>query len=166
MSRAITRQREPSNTALRSPDPAPRQFPSEVLGRKYLAARRGRPVSSPPQGRVFMQRGDRSSFRRVLEGLRVASRTRIIFVDFHAEHVEKIAMGWHSTAKDPRFSERTRPCKRQMSRLTGGTAYLRRRDDGTELRRHRRGKNSGPRQVSSGMPVAWGRSAYASTASD
>jgi calcineurin-like phosphoesterase len=51
-------------------------------------------------GRVFMQELD-NPFQRVLEEIEaLRSRTRIIFVDFHAEATsEKIAMGWHLDGK-------------------------------------------------------------------
>jgi metallophosphoesterase (TIGR00282 family) len=77
----------------------PANFPAGVPGNgRYVArARNGVPVGVVnAMGRVFMQNIDDpfAVVLREIEALR--DRTRIIFVDFHAEATsEKIAMGWH-----------------------------------------------------------------------
>jgi len=81
----------------------PANFPAGVPGNGSYLARtaQGRPVGViNVMGRVFMQELD-NPFHRVLEEIELLrSRTRIIFVDFHAEATsEKIAMGWHLDGK-------------------------------------------------------------------
>jgi len=81
----------------------PANFPAGVPGNGSYLARtaQGRPVGViNVMGRVFMQELD-NPFARVLEEIEaLRGRTRIIFVDFHAEATsEKIAMGWHLDGK-------------------------------------------------------------------
>ncbi len=66
-------------------------------------------------------------FQRVLEEIEaLRSRTRIIFVDFHAEATsEKIAMGWHLDGKVTAVvGTHTHVQTADEQILPGGTAYL------------------------------------------
>ena len=77
-------------------------------------------------GRVFMQELD-NPFQRVLEEIEaLRSRTRVIFVDFHAEATsEKIAMGWHLDGKVTAVvGTHTHVQTADEQILPGGTAYL------------------------------------------
>jgi metallophosphoesterase (TIGR00282 family) len=81
----------------------PANYPAGVPGNgSYLARTHdGQPVGViNVMGRVFMQNLDDpfAVVQREIEALR--HRTRVIFVDFHAEATsEKIAMGWHLDGK-------------------------------------------------------------------
>jgi len=82
----------------------PANFPAGVPGNgSYLARTRhsGQPVAIiNVMGRVFMHQIDDplAVVQREIEALR--QRTRVIFVDFHAEATsEKVAMGWHLDGK-------------------------------------------------------------------
>ena len=107
----------------------PANFPRGVPGQGNYLARTadGRPVGViNVMGRVFMQELD-NPFERVLgeiEALR--SRTRVIFVDFHAEATsEKIAMGWHLDGKVTAVvGTHTHVQTADEQILPGGTAYL------------------------------------------
>ena len=66
-------------------------------------------------------------FQRVLEEIEaLRSRTRVIFVDFHAEATsEKIAMGWHLDGKVTAVvGTHTHVQTADEQILPGGTAYL------------------------------------------
>jgi metallophosphoesterase (TIGR00282 family) len=81
----------------------PANFPAGAPGNgSYLArTRSGQTVGVVNvMGRVFMQLLD-DPFKVVLQEIdALKSRTRIVFVDFHAEATsEKIAMGWHLDGK-------------------------------------------------------------------
>jgi metallophosphoesterase (TIGR00282 family) len=81
----------------------PANYPSAAPGNgRFLARTRdGRPVGViNVMGRVFMPLVD-DPFAIVLREIEaLASRTRVILVDFHAEATsEKIAMGWHLDGK-------------------------------------------------------------------
>jgi metallophosphoesterase (TIGR00282 family) len=81
----------------------PANYPAGAPGNgSYLArARNGQPVGViNVMGRVFMLNID-DPFAVVLREIEaIRQRTRIIFVDFHAEATsEKIAMGWHLDGK-------------------------------------------------------------------
>ena len=94
----------------------------------YLArTAQGRPVGViNVMGRVFMQELD-NPFQRVLEEIdALRARTRIIFVDFHAEATsEKIAMGWHLDGKVTAVvGTHTHVQTADEQILPGGTAYL------------------------------------------
>ena len=77
----------------------PGNFPAGVPGRgSYLArTRTGEPVGVINlMGRVFMTPLDDPFALAVKEIEALRSKTRVIFVDFHAEATsEKVAMGWH-----------------------------------------------------------------------
>ena len=77
-------------------------------------------------GRVFMQELD-NPFQRVLEEIEaLRARTRVIFVDFHAEATsEKVAMGWHLDGKVTAvIGTHTHVQTADEQILPGGTAYL------------------------------------------
>jgi len=81
----------------------PANYPAGVPGRGSYLARTddGRPVGVVnAMGRVFMLSID-DPFAVVLKEIdALRARTRIIFVDFHAEATsEKLAMGWHLDGK-------------------------------------------------------------------
>jgi metallophosphoesterase (TIGR00282 family) len=81
----------------------PANYPAGVPGRGSYLARTddGRPVGVVnAMGRVFMLSID-DPFAVVLKEIEaLRARTRIIFVDFHAEATsEKLAMGWHLDGK-------------------------------------------------------------------
>ena len=107
----------------------PANFPAGVPGNGSYLARtaQGRPVGViNVMGRVFMQELD-NPFQRVLEEVdALRSRTRIIFVDFHAEATsEKIAMGWHLDGKVTAVvGTHTHVQTADEQILPGGTAYL------------------------------------------
>ena len=107
----------------------PANFPAGVPGNGSYLARtaQGRPVGViNVMGRVFMQELD-NPFQRVLEEIEaMRSRTRIIFVDFHAEATsEKIAMGWHLDGKVTAvIGTHTHVQTADEQILPGGTAYL------------------------------------------
>lgn len=107
----------------------PANFPAGVPGSGSYLARtaQGRPVGViNVMGRVFMQELD-NPFQRVLEEIEaLRSRTRIIFVDFHAEATsEKIAMGWHLDGKVTAvIGTHTHVQTADEQILPGGTAYL------------------------------------------
>jgi metallophosphoesterase (TIGR00282 family) len=107
----------------------PANFPAGVPGNGSYLARTagGRPIGViNVMGRVFMQELD-NPFRRVLEEIdALRSRTRIIFVDFHAEATsEKIAMGWHLDGKVTAVvGTHTHVQTADEQILPGGTAYL------------------------------------------
>jgi metallophosphoesterase (TIGR00282 family) len=132
----------------------PANFPAGVPGNGSYLARtaQGRPVGViNVMGRVFMQELD-NPFARVLEEIEaLRGRTRIIFVDFHAEATsEKIAMGWHLDGKVTAVvGTHTHVQTADEQILPGGTAYL---TDvgmtGAARRHHRCGKGGRPRQVS------------------
>ena len=93
----------------------PANYPAGAPGKgSYLARTRdGRSVGVVNvMGRVFMLNID-DPFAVVLREIEaLKERTRIIFVDFHAEATsEKIAMGCTSTAAFPQSSARTRTCR-------------------------------------------------------
>ena len=107
----------------------PANFPAGVPGNgRYLArTAQGRPVGViNVMGRVFMQELD-NPFARVLEEIEdLRSRTRIIFVDFHAEATsEKIAMGWYLDGKVTAvIGTHTHVQTADDQILPQGTAYL------------------------------------------
>jgi hypothetical protein len=107
----------------------PANFPAGVPGQGSYLARtaEGRPVGViNVMGRVFMQELD-NPFQRVLEEIDTfRSRTRVIFVDFHAEATsEKIAMGWHLDGKVTAVvGTHTHVQTADEQILPGGTAYL------------------------------------------
>ena len=107
----------------------PANFPAGVPGNgSYLArTEAGRPVGViNVMGRVFMQDLD-DPFRRVLEEIEaLRGRTRVIFVDFHAEATsEKVAMGWHLDGKVTAvIGTHTHVQSADDQILPGGTAYL------------------------------------------
>jgi 2',3'-cyclic-nucleotide 2'-phosphodiesterase len=107
----------------------PANFPAGVPGNGSYLARtaQGRPVGViNVMGRVFMQELD-NPFQRVLEEIdTLRPRTRIIFVDFHAEATsEKIAMGWHLDGKVTAvIGTHTHVQTADEQILPGGTAYL------------------------------------------
>jgi metallophosphoesterase (TIGR00282 family) len=107
----------------------PANFPAGVPGNGSYVARTllGRPVGViNVMGRVFMQELD-NPFARVLEEIEaMRSRTRIIFVDFHAEATsEKIAMGWHLDGKVTAVvGTHTHVQTADEQILPGGTAYM------------------------------------------
>ena len=77
----------------------PANFPAGVPGRgSYLArTRTGEPVGVLNlMGRVFMTPLDDPFARALHEIDALKAKTRVVFVDFHAEATsEKVAMGWH-----------------------------------------------------------------------
>lgn len=77
----------------------PANYPPGVPGRgSYLArTRTGEPVGVINlMGRVFMTPLDDPFAMALREAEALRARTRVIFVDFHAEATsEKVAMGWH-----------------------------------------------------------------------
>jgi 2',3'-cyclic-nucleotide 2'-phosphodiesterase len=107
----------------------PANFPPGVPGHgSYLArTEAGRPVGViNVMGRVFMQNID-DPFARVLEEIdALRGRTRVIFVDFHAEATsEKVAMGWHLDGKVTAVvGTHTHVQTADEQILPGGTAYL------------------------------------------
>lgn len=107
----------------------PANFPASVPGHGNYLARTadGRPVGViNVMGRVFMQELD-NPFQRVLEEIDILrARTRIIFVDFHAEATsEKVAMGWHLDGKVTAVvGTHTHVQTADEQILPGGTAYL------------------------------------------
>src|SRR5215211_294931 len=107
----------------------PANFPAGVPGQGTYLARTaaGRPVGViNVMGRVFMQELD-NPFQRVIEEIEaLRARTRIIFVDFHAEATsEKIAMGWHLDGKVTAVvGTHTHVQTADEQILPGGTAYL------------------------------------------
>jgi hypothetical protein len=107
----------------------PANFPAGVPGQGSYLARTsdGRPVGViNVMGRIFMQELD-NPFERVLEEIdALRSRTRIIFVDFHAEATsEKIAMGWYLDGKVTAvIGTHTHVQTADEQILPGGTAYL------------------------------------------
>jgi metallophosphoesterase (TIGR00282 family) len=107
----------------------PANFPAGVPGNGSYLARtaRGRPVGVINiMGRVFMQELD-NPFERVLQEIEaMRSRTRVIFVDFHAEATsEKVAMGWHLDGKVTAvIGTHTHVQTADEQILPGGTAYL------------------------------------------
>ncbi len=107
----------------------PANYPAGVPGNgSYLAhAKNGQSVGViNAMGRVFMLSIDDpfSVVLREIEALR--SRTRIIFVDFHAEATsEKIAMGWHLDGKVTAvIGTHTHVQTADERILPKGTAYL------------------------------------------
>lgn len=107
----------------------PANFPPGVPGNGSYLARTasGRPVGViNVMGRVFMQDLD-DPFKRVLEEIdALEGRTRVIFVDFHAEATsEKVAMGWHLDGKVTAVvGTHTHVQTADERILPGGTAYL------------------------------------------
>ena len=107
----------------------PANFPASVPGNGSYLARtaHGRPVGViNVMGRVFMQELD-NPFQRVLEEIEaLRARTRVIFVDFHAEATsEKVAMGWHLDGKVTAvIGTHTHVQTADEQILPGGTAYL------------------------------------------
>ena len=107
----------------------PANCPAGVPGNGSDLARTGtgRPVGViNVMGRVFMPELD-NPFQRVLEEIEaLSSRTRVIFVDFHAEATsEKIAMGWHLDGKVTAVvGTHTHVQTADEQILPGGTAYL------------------------------------------
>ena len=107
----------------------PANYPAGVPGRgSYVAQTRdGRSVGViNVMGRVFMQDID-DPFTRVLEEIEtLRGRTRVIFVDFHAEATsEKVAMGWHLDGKVTAVvGTHTHVQSADDQILPGGTAYL------------------------------------------
>ena len=107
----------------------PANFPAGVPGNGSYLARTGtgRPVGViNVMGRVFMQDLD-DPFKRVLEEIdTLRARTRVIFVDFHAEATsEKVAMGWHLDGKVTAVvGTHTHVQSADDQILPGGTAYL------------------------------------------
>jgi metallophosphoesterase (TIGR00282 family) len=107
----------------------PANFPAGVPGNGSYLARtaEGRPVGViNVMGRVFMQELD-NPFTRVLEEIdALQGRTRIIFVDFHAEATsEKMAMGWYLDGKVTAvIGTHTHVQTADDQILPGGTAYL------------------------------------------
>jgi metallophosphoesterase (TIGR00282 family) len=107
----------------------PANYPSGVPGNGSYLARTGsgRPVGViNVMGRVFMQDID-DPFTRVLEEIEtLRGRTRVIFVDFHAEATsEKVAMGWHLDGKVTAVvGTHTHVQSADDQILPGGTAYL------------------------------------------
>jgi len=107
----------------------PANFPNGVPGNGSYLARtaQGRPVGViNVMGRIFMQELD-NPFTRVLEEIEtLRSRTRIIFVDMHAEATsEKVAMGWHLDGKVTAvIGTHTHVQTADEQILPGGTAYL------------------------------------------
>ena len=107
----------------------PANFPAGVPGNgSYLArTRQGQPVGVVNvMGRVFMLNIDDpfSVVLREIEAIR--HRTRLIFVDFHAEATsEKIAMGWHLDGKvSAVVGTHTHVQTADERVLPKGTAYL------------------------------------------
>ena len=107
----------------------PANFPKGVPGNGSYLARTagGRAVGViNVMGRVFMQELD-NPFARVLEEIEtLRARTRIIFVDMHAEATsEKMAMGWHLDGKVTAvIGTHTHVQTADDQILPGGTAYL------------------------------------------
>jgi metallophosphoesterase (TIGR00282 family) len=107
----------------------PANYPAGVPGNgSYLArTESGRPVGViNVMGRVFMQDID-DPFKKVLEEIEaLRGRTRVIFVDFHAEATsEKVAMGWHLDGKVTAVvGTHTHVQSADDQILPGGTAYL------------------------------------------
>jgi metallophosphoesterase (TIGR00282 family) len=107
----------------------PANYPAGVPGRGSYVGRTaaGRPVGVVNvMGRVFMLHIDDpfAVARREVEALR--ERTKVVFVDFHAEATsEKLAMGWHldglATAV---VGTHTHVQTADDQILPGGTAYL------------------------------------------
>jgi metallophosphoesterase (TIGR00282 family) len=108
----------------------PINFPAGVPGNGSFVARTvlGRPVAVVnAMGRVFFSVSLDDPFRRLaaeVEALR--ARTRVIFVDFHAEATsEKMAMGWHLDGKVTAVvGTHTHVQTADEQILPGGTAYL------------------------------------------
>ncbi len=107
----------------------PANFPADVPGNgSYLArTRAGQPVGVVNvMGRVFMLSLDNPFVvvMREIEALR--QRTKVIFVDFHAEATsEKIAMGWHLDGKVTAvIGTHTHVQTADERILPKGTAYL------------------------------------------
>ena len=107
----------------------PANYPAGVPGNGSYLARTasGRPVGViNVMGRVFMQDID-DPFTRVLEEIEtLRGRTRVIFVDVHAEATsEKVAMGWHLDGKVTAVvGTHTHVQSADDQILPGGTAYL------------------------------------------
>jgi 2',3'-cyclic-nucleotide 2'-phosphodiesterase len=107
----------------------PANFPAGVPGNGSYLARTasGRPVGViNVMGRVFMQDLD-DPFKRALEEIEtMRGRTRVIFVDVHAEATsEKVAMGWHLDGKVTAVvGTHTHVQTADEQILPGGTAYL------------------------------------------
>ena len=107
----------------------PANFPTGVPGNGAYLARteRGKPVGViNVMGRVFMQELD-NPFQRVAQEIdAMRGRTRIIFVDFHAEATsEKVAMGWYLDGKVTAVvGTHTHVQSADEQILPGGTAYL------------------------------------------
>ena len=107
----------------------PANYPAGAPGNgSYLARTRdGRPVGIVNvMGRVFMLNID-DPFAVVLREIEVLKeRTRVVFVDFHAEATsEKIAMGWHLDGKVTAVvGTHTHVQTADEQILPGGTAFL------------------------------------------
>jgi 2',3'-cyclic-nucleotide 2'-phosphodiesterase len=107
----------------------PANYPKGVPGNGSYLARTtsGRPVGViNVMGRVFMQDID-DPFTRVLQEIEtLRGRTRVIFVDFHAEATsEKVAMGWYLDGKVTAVvGTHTHVQSADDQILPGGTAYL------------------------------------------
>jgi 2',3'-cyclic-nucleotide 2'-phosphodiesterase len=107
----------------------PANYPAGVPGNGSYLARTasGRPVGViNVMGRVFMQDID-DPFTRVIEEIeKLRGRTRVIFVDFHAEATsEKVAMGWYLDGKVTAvIGTHTHVQSADDQILPGGTAYL------------------------------------------
>ena len=107
----------------------PANFPAGVPGNGSYLARtaQGRPVGViNVMGRVFMLQID-DPFAVVLKEIEaLRARTRVIFVDFHAEATsEKLAMGWHLDGKvTAMVGTHTHVQTADEQILPGGTAYL------------------------------------------
>jgi metallophosphoesterase (TIGR00282 family) len=107
----------------------PANYPTGVPGNgSYLArSRDGRSVGVlNVMGRVFMTSLDDPFAVAVREIEALATRTRIIFVDFHAEATsEKMAMGWHLDGKVTAvIGTHTHVQTADERILPKGTAYL------------------------------------------
>jgi metallophosphoesterase (TIGR00282 family) len=106
----------------------PANFPAGVPGTgRYLARTAAGPVGVINiMGRVFMTSLD-DPFAVVLQQIEaLRERTRVIFVDFHAEATsEKIAMGWHLDGKVAAvIGTHTHVQTADERILPNGTAYL------------------------------------------
>jgi metallophosphoesterase (TIGR00282 family) len=107
----------------------PANYPAGVPGRgSYVARTRdGRTVGViNVMGRVFMPSLD-DPFTVVLREIEaIASRCRVVFVDFHAEATsEKMAMGWHLDGRVTAvIGTHTHVQTADERVLPGGTAYL------------------------------------------
>jgi metallophosphoesterase (TIGR00282 family) len=107
----------------------PGNFPAGVPGRgSYLArTRTGEPVGVINlMGRVFMTPLDDPFALAVKEVEALRSKTRVIFVDFHAEATsEKVAMGWHLDGRATAvIGTHTHVQTADERILPKGTAYL------------------------------------------